>query len=320
LNSSRLVTITNGKDRCCSEFFNSAIRTLMSRFSTGVPGLDELLGGGLVPGTLTVVCGATGIGKTQLGLQFCNAGHAQDGHRGIVFDMSARGDTQSHAEYARRMFDWALMPVDPGNALHLEGFFGNTRSTGDYLHVFDSIGRRVTKRDLDFDGYHDWQAQLVGRLNAAIAFFYGNFVGGVRRCVVDGIEPVERPIDSIQMEMFEYIYHQILRKESEWVARDLLRENYRQQADAVTTHRYDHTQIGCLFLYTSAESMLDQLIDRPLDEGDLLSNANTVIYMGKVRDGLKLRRALYIAKHRASAASDEIHPYQIGDAGLRILV
>jgi KaiC/GvpD/RAD55 family RecA-like ATPase len=292
----------------------------MSRFSTGVPGLDELLGGGLVPGTLAVVSGATGIGKTQFGLQYCNAGLADEGRRGVVFDMSARGDAQSQKEYARRMFDWSLEAVDPDQPLHLETFFSNNRPTGDYLHVFDSIGRRVTKRDLDFDGYHDWQAQLVGRLNAAIAFFYGNFVGGVRRCVVDGIEPVERPSDSIQMEMFEYIYHQILRKDSEWVARDLLREHYRQQADAVAANGYDHTQIGCLFLYTSAESMLDQLIDRPLDEGDLLSNANTVIYMGKIRDGRKLRRALYVAKHRGSAASDEIHPYEIGEAGLRVLV
>jgi len=38
------------------------------RQSTGVAGLDEMLGGGLLPGTLTVVVGSTGIGKTQLGL------------------------------------------------------------------------------------------------------------------------------------------------------------------------------------------------------------------------------------------------------------
>jgi KaiC/GvpD/RAD55 family RecA-like ATPase len=290
----------------------------MFRLSTGVPGLDNLLGGGLVPGTLTVVCGATGIGKTQLGLQFCNAGMAQEEKRGVVFDMSARGDAQSHGQYARRMFDWSLAGTDVSAPLHLESYFANHNSPGDYLHVFDLIGRRVTKRDLDFDGYHQWQAQLVGRLNAAIAFFYGNFIAGVRRCVVDGIEPVERPSDSIQMEMFEYIYHQILRKEHDWVARDLLREHFRSQADAVTRHAYDQKEIGCLLLYTSAESMLDQLIDRPLDEGDLLSGANTVIYMGKFRDGLKLRRALYIAKHRGSVASDEIHPYEIGDAGLKV--
>jgi KaiC/GvpD/RAD55 family RecA-like ATPase len=291
-----------------------------TRQSTGIAGLDQLLGGGLLPGAMTVVCGATGIGKTQLGLQFCNGGLSQEGRRGIIFDMAARGDAQSHADYARRMFNWELHETNPVALLGLNVFFATDRTIGDYLHVFDQAGRRVTKRDLDFDAFHDWKAQLVGRLNAAIAFFYGNFVRGVRRCVVDGIEPVERPSDSFQMEMFEYIYHQILRKEHDWVARDLFREHYRQNADAVAHHAYDHRQIGCLFLYTSAESMLDQLIDRPLDEGDLLSNANTVIYLGKIRDGLKLRRALYIAKHRGSAASDEIHPFEIDDRGLQLTI
>ena len=35
-----------------------------------VDSLDRLLGGGLLPGTLTVVAGATGAGKTQLGLRW----------------------------------------------------------------------------------------------------------------------------------------------------------------------------------------------------------------------------------------------------------
>ncbi|NQT14257.1 MAG: hypothetical protein HQ582_15990 [Planctomycetes bacterium] len=38
------------------------------RLSTGIDQLDGLLGGGLLPGTLTVLFGSTGIGKTQLGL------------------------------------------------------------------------------------------------------------------------------------------------------------------------------------------------------------------------------------------------------------
>ena len=44
------------------------------RLSTGISDLDDLLGGGLLPGTLTVCAGATGIGKTQLGLHFANQG------------------------------------------------------------------------------------------------------------------------------------------------------------------------------------------------------------------------------------------------------
>ena len=76
------------------------------RLSTGIDGLDELLGGGLLPGTLTAVVGSTGIGKTQFGLQFAQAGLKQEGRRGILFDMCARGDSQNHADYAQRMFDW----------------------------------------------------------------------------------------------------------------------------------------------------------------------------------------------------------------------
>src|SRR5947207_10340691 len=84
------------------------------RLSTGISDLDQLLGGGLLPGTLTVVAGATGIGKTQLGLHFANQGALQEGERGVLFDMTSRGDSQNHADYARRLFDWSLttQPAD----------------------------------------------------------------------------------------------------------------------------------------------------------------------------------------------------------------
>src|SRR5436190_20850618 len=107
----------------------------INRQATGVPGLDELLGGGLMPGTLTVVVGATGIGKTQLGLQFAHAGSEQEDHRGVVFDCSCRGDSQSHADYARRMFDWPLTPMNADKAVNIEQFFSS--ETADYLHIFD---------------------------------------------------------------------------------------------------------------------------------------------------------------------------------------
>ena len=69
---------------------------------------------------------------------------------------------------------------------------------------------------------------------------------------------------------------------------------------------YDHEQIGCLLLYTSAETMLDELIRRPLDEGDILANANTIIQLGKVHDGAKIRRALHIAKHRGRRPATQL--------------
>ena len=292
--------------------------TASSRLSTGIAGLDDLLGGGLLPGTLTVVVGSTGIGKTQFGLQFAHAGQQQEGRAGILFDMTARGDSQSHADYARRMFGWELAATDPEVCVDLDRFFAAPLPFGDMLHIFADRGQRVTRRDLDYDRWHDWQAQLARRLQTTIAFFYGHFTRGVRRTVVDGIEPVDRPSDSIQIELFEYIYHQILRKDPEWVARDLFREHYRRNADEVARHVYDPGAVGCLMLCTSHETSLDGLIERPLNEGDVLANANTIIHLGKIREGTKFRRALYVAKHRGSACTDEIVPYHIDDRGIHL--
>ena len=286
------------------------------RLSTGVEGLDELLGGGLLPGTLTVVSGATGIGKTQLGIQFARAGKEQEGRTGLVFDMSARGDAQSHDEYARRMFGWQLRAAPTDRVPGSRELFDLACPLGDYLHVFDYAGRRVTRGDLEFEAWQDWQAELARKLNVTIAFFYGNFLRGARRVVADGIEPAHRASESIQFELFEYVYHQILRKDHDWVARDLLRERYRAHAGQVEANAYDYRQVSCLLLYTSPEAMLEELISRKLDEGDVLSNANTVIYLGKIREGNKLSKALYIAKHRGSACSDEIVPYTITERGM----
>jgi hypothetical protein len=136
--------------------------------------------------------------------------------------------------------------------------------------------------------------------------------------VIDGIEPADRPSESIQFELFEYIYHQILRKDSEWVARDLFRQHYRAFAEQIERHAYRHQDIGALLLSTSHESMLDDLIERPLVDGDILATANTLIYMGKLRDGNKLARGLLIAKHRGSACCDDIVRYTIDDHGVRV--
>jgi KaiC/GvpD/RAD55 family RecA-like ATPase len=287
------------------------------RLHTGLPRLDELLGGGLLPGTLAVVLGATGIGKTQLGLHFARHGREQEAEPGIIFDMTSRGDSQHHAEYARRMFGWNLRArADAAAQVVAEDVFDARQARSDYSHVFHRSGRRVTLSDLAPDEQRAWQAELVRKLGQATAFFYGNFIHGVRRCVIDGVEPVERASDSFQFQTFDYVYHQILRKDPEWVARDLFRERFRANAEAVARHAYDPDSIGCLLLATSHEVLLDQLLERPLESGDVLSNASTVILMGKVREGGRMTRALHVAKHRGSACDDRIVPFEITDRGL----
>lgn len=287
-----------------------------TRISTGIDSLDRLLGGGLLPGTLTVVAGATGIGKTQLGVHFAQRGLSQEGERGVIFDMTSRGDSQNQNDYAQRLYDWQI-ESQPGDAqVDPAKVFDRVLARRDYIHIFERSGRRVTRNDLEYDDWKAWKLELVKKLQLAIWFFYGNFVHGVRRCVIDGVEPTDKPSESFQFDLFEYIYHQILHKEADWVARDLLREHFRANSEAVSRHMYDHKRLGCLLLYTTKEVMLDDLLVRPLDTGDVLSNANTIILMGKTRGGGKMGRALHVAKHRGSACDESIVPFEVTDRGV----
>lgn len=286
------------------------------RQSTGIPALDAALGGGLIPGTLTVVMGATGIGKTQLGLSFAHAGRQQEGETGILFDLTTRGDSQNQAEYAQRMFGWPMKCSGLVERFDPTIVWNRVAARSDYLHVFSRNGRRVTIGDMQPEDWQEFKSDLMRRLDQTIAWFYGNFVHGVRRVVIDGVEPTTQDSDSFQFHLFDYIYHQVLRKEHDWLARDLFRVNFRAQQAIVEQHAYDSREIGGLFLYTSHEVLLDDLIARPIRSGDILSNANTILLMGKVRQGDRIGRAMYVAKHRGSACCEDILPYRITEHGL----
>jgi KaiC/GvpD/RAD55 family RecA-like ATPase len=286
------------------------------RQAFGLSVLDRHLGGGLLPGSLTVVAGATGAGKTQLGLKWANEGLAAEHQRGILCDLTSRGDAQNHAAYAREQFGWALDPCPSDGAPNLEHVWDFGRPPGDYFHPFDRAGRRVTKRDLEPEDWHAWKTDLARVLRVSAAYFYANFVRGSRRVVVDGIEPTERFSESIQFEFFEYLYHQILRKEDAWAARELFRERFLANEPNVRTHPYDHRQIGCLYLYTTPHVLLDDLISEPIGEGDIYSNANTIILMGRTRAAGSMGRALFVAKHRGSACGDRVLSYHLTARGL----
>ncbi len=60
--------------------------------SSGVPELDELLHGGLERGTVTIITGPTGAGKTTLGLQFIKEASGR-GERSVVYTFEEGADT-----------------------------------------------------------------------------------------------------------------------------------------------------------------------------------------------------------------------------------
>jgi circadian clock protein KaiC len=70
---------------------DGAVGPDLEKAPTGISGLDQITGGGLPRGRVTLVAGSAGAGKTLLGLNFLVAGARQYGERGVLmtFEESA---------------------------------------------------------------------------------------------------------------------------------------------------------------------------------------------------------------------------------------
>jgi circadian clock protein KaiC len=77
---------------------------LGGRISSGTPGLDELMGGGIWSGDTTVVVGPSGVGKTIFGLRFVAEG-LDRGERCLYVTLQ---DTGSELVERARTFGWDL--------------------------------------------------------------------------------------------------------------------------------------------------------------------------------------------------------------------
>jgi KaiC len=292
-----------------------------SRVSTGLPKLDDMLGGGLLPGTLTVVYGATGIGKTHLGLTFADAGRAADGARGVVLDMNGRGDSQQHDEYAARLFSWALAPWTHTVTPMADPYPSVEQMSAFYCNALKWVGRvrdfQVPTGDGGWEFDWNWKAQSNHAFYTVRPFLYFHFAAGSRRVVVDGVEPMDSPADSIQFHLFDEVYRTVIHRDAETVGMETCLPVWKHR-EFIETHRYDHRLITTLLLVTTEETRLEDLVARKVATGDVGATANTILVMGSERIGNRLGRMLCVVKHRGSAMSDEIVEYRIGARGIEL--
>ncbi len=289
-----------------------------TRVSTGLARLDEMLGGGLLPGTLTVVYGATGIGKTHLGLTFADHGRVADGARGVIFDMNGRGDSQQHREYASRLFGWDVRPWTHTVTPMSDPYPPPEQMTADYSNAFRWVGRvrdfQVTAPDgAEFDW--NWKAEYNHALYTVRPFFYFHFAAGTRRVMVDAVEPMDSPADSIQCFLFDELYRKVIHRDGETLGMEICLPVWKHR-EFIDGHRYDHGQVTTVLLVTTEETRLEDLIARKVAAGDIGATANTILVMGSERAGHRLARMLAVVKHRASAKSDDIVEYRVGAEGL----
>jgi circadian clock protein KaiC len=62
------------------------VRTSLPKTPTGIQGLDEVTGGGLPKGRVTLVCGGAGSGKSLIAMEFLVHGAVQYGEPGVCMD------------------------------------------------------------------------------------------------------------------------------------------------------------------------------------------------------------------------------------------
>jgi circadian clock protein KaiC len=134
---------------------------------TGIQGLDELTGGGLPKGRPTLLCGATGCGKTLLGMEFLVRGAVDYGEPGVFMafeenprelatNFSSLGhDLDALIAQKKLVLEWvqiAPSEIEEAGDYDLEGLFVRLG------HAIDSIGaRRVVLDSVEalFSGLSD---------------------------------------------------------------------------------------------------------------------------------------------------------------------
>jgi circadian clock protein KaiC len=125
---------------------------------SGIPAFDELLGGGIERGTITVVSGPTGVGKTTTGTQFlCEA--AERGERSAVFLLEESVDTFEHRSEAVGM---PMSSMREEGALTVEEVEPLTTSPQEFAQ---RVRREVEERDtrvVMIDGVRGYKLSMRG--------------------------------------------------------------------------------------------------------------------------------------------------------------
>jgi circadian clock protein KaiC len=127
---------------------------LLPRASTGIDGLDDVLGGGWARNRLHLIEGSPGAGKTTIALQFLMAG-AEHGEAGIYISLA---ETERELRDGAHSHGWELGPdieifelVPPDSALdperHQSLLYSSDLELGETItRIFEAIDRRGPSR------------------------------------------------------------------------------------------------------------------------------------------------------------------------------
>ena len=128
----------------------------LEKAPTGIPGLDQISGGGLPKGRTTIVCGGPGCGKTMLGLEFLVRGATEFNEPGVLIAFE-----ETPEEMARNVasLGFDLKDLADRKKLYLDYVYlepSEIQETGEYdleglfiriQHAVDKVGAKRVMLD-----------------------------------------------------------------------------------------------------------------------------------------------------------------------------
>lgn len=257
------------------------------RISTGLLALDEMLGGGLIPGTTTVIRGKYGSGKSILGTHIAHAGIQQDKYPGLIADVS-NGDSQNHIQYAHAFLGWDIKPWPcESRALQPSKLKKPTFSLLEHPYCYNPS--------------MNFESTDPSRCLGEDFFFIHQLKAGAKRVVIDGIDPYRRISERSQIGR---IY-------------DCLQQLWKGRIWEIGNYQMDVNDLTLVVLETTSEQNLKSMMTKEWEDPTLLAQANTVIYLGDWTDGAQLGQevptAIYISKHRGSSLDKSVRQMILRD-------
>lgn len=163
----------------------------MERVKTGIAGLDEMLRGGLLPQTATLVEGAPGTGKTTLGMQFIYHGIVDYNEPGIILTFE-QFPSQFYRDAAN--FGWDFQRLEEEGKLRVvmtspEVSFADLQAVGGQIEV---MAREMGARRILVDSLSHFHRLTQDPLQLRHLVY--TFINGLKREGLTSILTWESPV------------------------------------------------------------------------------------------------------------------------------